>query len=144
MTAAGCVLAPGEFEITLAPADGVVAGALGSGDAVVILDAAVTGELEAEGLARDAVRLIQNARRDQGLVVTDRVAVEIAEASEAVAAAVDEWRGYVAEQVLAASITGPGAAGGPPDGGRDAASDGGGVAHDTELDGPFRFTLRRV
>ena len=122
----------------------MVAGALGSGDAVVILDAAVTPDLEAEGLARDAVRLIQNARRDQGLVVTDRVAVEIAEASEAVAAAVDQWRGYVAEQVLAASITGPGPAGPADDGGVAADTADGGGTHDTELDGPFRFTLRRV
>ena len=152
VTAAGCVLGPGEFELALAPADGVVAGALGSGDAVVILDAATTPELEAEGLARDAVRLIQSARRDQDLVVTDRVAVEITEASEAVAAAVGEWRDYVAEQVLAASITGAGlagAGGGDQAGAGDEAGtgdDGGdsAVAHDAKLDGPFRFTLRRV
>ena len=98
------------------------------------------------------MRLIQNARRDQDLVVTDRVAVEITEASEAVAAAVGEWREYVAEQVLAASIAGAGlatagdgAGAGSDDGagGEGGASDdgaSGAVAHDAKLDGPFRFT----
>ncbi len=35
---------------------------------IVVLDTAVTPELEAEGLARDLVRAIQQARRDMGLV----------------------------------------------------------------------------
>jgi isoleucyl-tRNA synthetase len=39
----------------------------------VLLDLAVTPELEAEGLARDLVRLVQQARREAGLDVSDRI-----------------------------------------------------------------------
>jgi isoleucyl-tRNA synthetase len=40
---------------------------------VVALDTTVTPELHAEGVTRDLVRLIQQARRDAGLEVTDRI-----------------------------------------------------------------------
>ena len=41
---------------------------------VVALDTTVTPELHAEGVTRDLVRLVQQARRDAGLDVTDRIA----------------------------------------------------------------------
>ena len=41
----------------------------------VVLDTAVTPELAAEGLARDLVRAVQQARRDAGLDVSDRIAL---------------------------------------------------------------------
>ena len=37
----------------------------------------MTPELEREGLARDLVRLVQQARRDAGLAVSDRIALTI-------------------------------------------------------------------
>ena len=77
------------------------AAGLASGDAVVVLDTAVTPELEAEGWARDAVRVIQDCRRLDGYVVTGRIQVSLALASAEQAAAVEQWRDYMAEQVLA-------------------------------------------
>ena len=101
---AGHVLGEGEFELAVHPADGVTAAALPTNDAVVALDIAVTPELEAEGLARDVVRAVQEARKTEDLVVTDRIALTL-ELSDAGRAAVENMEDYVAEQTLATSIT---------------------------------------
>ena len=45
--------------------------------AVVALDIEVTPELQAEGLARDLVRMVQQARKDADLDVTDRIALSL-------------------------------------------------------------------
>ncbi len=100
VTVAGQVLAEGEFELALEPREGAAATPLRGNDAVVELDVTLTPELEAEGAARDVVRLIQQARKDAALSVTDRVAVTLVLGPEA-AAAVEAHRDWVAEQVLA-------------------------------------------
>jgi len=64
----------------------------------------LTADLEAEGLARDVVRLVQQARRDAGLDVTDRVRLEVAGPAEVVTA-VDRHREWVSEQVLAVDLS---------------------------------------
>ena len=103
VTVAGHVLEAGSFELAVeASGDGAAAG-LQSGDAVVVLDTAVTPGLEAEGWARDAVRVIQDCRRTDDYVVTDRIEVALALASAGQAAAVEQWRDYV-EQVLATDL----------------------------------------
>jgi isoleucyl-tRNA synthetase len=43
------------------------------GGGFVVLNTEVTPELEAEGAARDMVRAIQQARKDAGLNVSDRI-----------------------------------------------------------------------
>ena len=103
-TAAGHTLEAGDFELAVESSEGGAAAGLASGDAVVVLDTEVTPELEAEGWARDAVRVIQDCRRIDGYVVTDRIQVSLALSSAEQAAAVEQWRDYVAEQVLATEI----------------------------------------
>jgi isoleucyl-tRNA synthetase len=44
---------------------------------LVLLDTVVTPDLAGEGLARDLVRIVQQARRDSGLSVSDRIALTI-------------------------------------------------------------------
>jgi isoleucyl-tRNA synthetase len=100
---AGHVLSPGEFELALEPRPGAAATPLRGNDAVVELDVEVTDELAAEGMARDVVRLIQQARKDAGLEVTDRVRVEV-RAGPSVAEAVRAHADWVAEQVLATEL----------------------------------------
>jgi isoleucyl-tRNA synthetase len=63
------------------------------GDVTVALDTEITPALRAEGLAREAVKRIQNLRKDAGFEVTDRIAVAYggsAGMTEAIAAH-EEW-----------------------------------------------------
>ena len=74
---AGHLLQLGEYELALEPADPENTAALKSNDVIVVLDTNVTRELEAEGLARDLIRTIQQARKDADLEVTQRIEVDI-------------------------------------------------------------------
>ncbi|MGN9910914.1 isoleucine--tRNA ligase [Phytohabitans sp. LJ34] len=101
--AAGVALEDGEYELKLVAADAEHSAPLPGGEGVVVLDTAVTPELAAEGLARDVVRVVQQARRDAQLDVTDRVAVSLAGSPEVVAA-VEAHRDFVAAEVLATDL----------------------------------------
>ncbi|MFD0822204.1 DUF5915 domain-containing protein, partial [Micromonospora zhanjiangensis] len=57
----------------------------------------------AEGLARDVVRVVQQARRAADLDVSDRIEVRLAAPAE-VAGAVETHRDFVAREVLADSV----------------------------------------
>ena len=70
---AGEVLQPGEFALRLVTAADTASAALAGGAGVVLLDVTLTPDLEAEGTARDLVRAVQQARRDAGLHVSDRI-----------------------------------------------------------------------
>ena len=70
------------------------------GGGFVVLDTVVTDELAAEGLARDLVRAVQQARRDAGLEVSDRIVLTIA-GSEAVQAAASTHRELITGETLA-------------------------------------------
>lgn len=100
---AGQVLETSEYEIRLQPSESTVTRAVDSQDALVALDANVTQELEAEGTARDLVRLIQNARKDAEFNVTDRIRLAL-ELDDAVTAAVQPHATYIAGQVLATEL----------------------------------------
>ena len=100
---AGYTLSPEEYTLNVKPAEGVTAAALPSNDAVVVLDTELTPELEAEGLARDIVRAIQEARKTEDLVVTDRIALTLDLSAEGLAA-VQAMEAYVSEQTLATSV----------------------------------------
>ncbi len=126
-TVAGHVLSPDDFELAVeveTASEGVAAGVLRSGDAVVVLDTEVTLELRAEGWARDAVRVIQDGRRAAGFSVTDRIEVDVTVASDDLAEALDDWRDYICEQVLATRMEVTVSDSGPPDGSCTAAVDG--------------------
>jgi len=89
VTAGGLVLVEGEYtlETVAGTADPDAAiGVLRSGG-FVVLDTEVTPELAQEGLARDLVRAVQQARKDAGLEVSDRIALTIGGSAEVVAAA---------------------------------------------------------
>jgi len=87
VVAGGIALQEGEYTLRLVAADEAASGSLPRGDGVVVLDVTVTPELAAEGLARDLVRQVQQARKDAGLEVSDRIALTIGGSDEVVAAA---------------------------------------------------------
>ena len=101
---AGHTLEPGEFELSLKPREGETAQALRTNDAVAVLDVEVTPELAAEGKARDLVRLVQQARKDADLVVTDRIRLRISTPSADLQAAIEAHRAWIAAQVLATEV----------------------------------------
>ncbi len=72
------------------------------GGETVALDLDITPELRRAGLAREAVRLVQEARKTSGLQVTDRVALRWEAAGE-LAEALREHADLVAREVLATS-----------------------------------------
>src|SRR5690606_38306822 len=63
VTAGGVVLEHGEYELEFVAEDPTAAIGFLPGGGFVVLDTVVTPELEAEGLARDVVRAVQEARR---------------------------------------------------------------------------------
>ncbi len=101
--AAGVTLRDGEYELRLVTVDPEHAAPLPGDNGVVLLDTEVTSELAAEGLARDVIRVVQQARRDAGLDVSDRITLDV-EASDEVAAAVRAHEEFVAGEVLAESV----------------------------------------
>ncbi|MGH9155013.1 MAG: class I tRNA ligase family protein, partial [Acidimicrobiales bacterium] len=106
----GHELSRDEYELALVAADAAASRAVPGG--LVVVDLAVTAELAAEGLARDVARLVNEARRDAGLHVSDRIHLEI-DAPDDVAAAVATHRRWVAEQTLAADLVLAGSCGDP-------------------------------
>ena len=77
VTAGGHRLAEGEFQMSLQPADAATTSVLDAQQLVVVLDTAVTPQLEAEGAARDLIRNVQQSRKDAGFEVTDRIHLTI-------------------------------------------------------------------
>ncbi len=99
----GQALEPGEFTLLLEPRPGVACQALASGDAIAVLDLEVTPELLDEGRARDLVRVIQQARREAGLHVSDRIRADV-ELPSAWRASAERHRAWIAEQTLAVEL----------------------------------------
>ncbi len=100
---AGQVLQPGEFELKLKPREGVACQTLPSNDLALALDVVVTQDLRDEGIARDVVRLVQQARKDAGLHVSDRIELTL-ELPAGVRAAVHKHQRYLQDQTLATAV----------------------------------------
>jgi len=103
VTAAGVRLEPGEYDLKLAAADPESTSALPGSAGLIALDLRVTPDLAAEGTARDVVRVVQQARRDAGLAVCDRIRLTIG-ADGAVAGAIRAHAGFVAAETLAVDL----------------------------------------
>jgi isoleucyl-tRNA synthetase len=103
----GVELLDSEYEISLVArdesSDEKLIGIL-PGGGFVILDRVVTAELAAEGLARDVVRAVQQARKDANLNVSDRIATELI-AEPSVLAAIQAHEDLVKKETLTLELT---------------------------------------
>jgi len=95
------VLAPEDVELTQETLEGW--GVATEGGVTVALELEITPELRLEGLARELVRLVQDARKEAGLQVSDRIALGVAATGE-VAEALAAHRAFVAAETLATEI----------------------------------------
>jgi isoleucyl-tRNA synthetase len=73
------------------------------GDVTVALDTEITDDLRAEGLAREAVKRIQNLRKDAGFEVTDRIEVAY-RGSDQITDAVAEYGDWIRNETLALEL----------------------------------------
>jgi isoleucyl-tRNA synthetase len=70
----------------------------------VSLDLYVTPELQREGLMREVVRFIQNARKDAGLNIDDRIKLSLSTDDERLTSAIDEHQVEIASETLATNM----------------------------------------
>ncbi len=107
VVAGGITLQEGEYTLATVVADADPgdqrAVAMLPGGGFVILDCAVTPELAAEGLARDVIRAVQQARRDAGLQVSDRIALTLG-AEPSVRDAIEKHAGLIMAETLAPEL----------------------------------------
>ncbi len=101
----GTSLVEGEYELTMTAASDNPDAKVGiTSFGFVLLDTKVTEELEREGIARDAIRHIQQARKDAGLDVSDRIALQLSADDHSVSA-LNEHREFIASEVLALELS---------------------------------------
>ncbi len=105
--AGGIALEPQEYSLTLAIAE--TAGeqtravTLLPGGGCLVLDTALTAELRAEGLARDVIRAVQDARKAAGLDVSDRISL-LLQSDRAGVDAMSAHRELIAAETLAVQL----------------------------------------
>lgn len=103
VVADGIELNEGEFTERLVAANPDSTAQIDGVDGLVVLDMEVTEELEAEGWAADAIRGLQDARKNSGFEVSDRISVVVSvpeDKKEWITTHVD----HIAAEVLATSF----------------------------------------
>ncbi len=103
VVAGGQRLHPGEFTLTWVADEDRASTTVAGGTGVIVLDVDLTPELEQEGRARDVIRLVQQARRDADLAVTDRITLRVV-ANAVWVDAVREHTDLIAEETLAVAV----------------------------------------
>jgi isoleucyl-tRNA synthetase len=148
-------LDPEDVTLVLQPLDGYQVEAEAGHAVALALE--LDDELVREGLAREIVHAVQNARRDAGLDITDRITLTLG-GDEGLIEAARAHESYVAGETLATTVAydGEGPDGGStakaggegPDGGSTAEAggeDGEGAAAAATIDGrELQITLRRA
>ncbi|MFM7685470.1 MAG: class I tRNA ligase family protein, partial [Actinomycetota bacterium] len=108
VVAGGIALLESEYTLRLAAKGDAASTPLSNGGGVVLLDTVVTPELEAEGVTRDLVRLVQQARRKAGLQVSDRILLTLG-VPELIRRQVSAHLALLTEATLATSVDWAGA-----------------------------------
>ncbi len=101
----GIPLETGEYELELEAADPSSAIAFLGDGGFVLLDTHTTPALEAEGLARDMIRVIQDTRKAAGFEVSDRITLSVLGASRADIAGLAAFAEMIATETLSVEAT---------------------------------------
>ncbi|MDQ1551421.1 MAG: isoleucyl-tRNA synthetase [Actinomycetota bacterium] len=101
----GLELLEGEFDLELRAADDSTAIAFLPGGGFVLLDTVTTPELEAEGLARDVIRAIQDTRKAADLRVSDRITLAIRGGAQGDVDALRSFSETIAGETLSRQVT---------------------------------------
>ncbi|MFW0873389.1 isoleucine--tRNA ligase [Rhodococcoides corynebacterioides] len=96
-------LLPEEYTRRLVAAEPDSTAALPANGGLVVLDSAVTEDLEAEGWAKDRIREFQDARRSAGFEVSDRIVVRV-DVPSARRPWFDAHRDLIAGEILAVDL----------------------------------------
>ena len=104
VVAGGIELREGEYALKLVVKGDGASTPMSTNGGVVVLDTELTAELTAEGVTRDLVRLVQQARRDAGLQVSDRIALTLG-VPESVRRQVVAFQHLLTEATLATSLS---------------------------------------
>jgi isoleucyl-tRNA synthetase len=70
----------------------------------VALDITLKDDLKREGIARDFVNRVQNLRKDMGLAVLDKIAIEVEKNGEVVSSALTEHKEYIRTETQALTL----------------------------------------
>lgn len=97
----GFELLPGEYELEPQAADDTSAISFLPDGGFVLLDTETTPELEAEGLARDLVRAVQDTRKAAKLQVSDRIALTLYFGSPSEASGAGPFAEMIGQETLA-------------------------------------------
>jgi isoleucyl-tRNA synthetase len=106
VTAGGIELEAHEYDLVLeasSGSEGSAVAVLPSGG-FVLLDTRLTPELEAEGLARDVIRAVQDTRKAADFDVSDRIRLHLVFADREDDAAVERWTDEIARETLATEL----------------------------------------
>jgi isoleucyl-tRNA synthetase len=76
----------------------------GEGGNTINLDINVSSELKEEGIARELVRVVQNARKSAGFNVDDRIKLRIISSSNEITKAYDKFKELISAETLAEGI----------------------------------------
>jgi isoleucyl-tRNA synthetase len=101
----GIQLEEGEFTLEQEASDPNAAIGFLDAGGYVVLDTHLTPELEAEGLARDVIRAVQDTRKAAGLDVSDRIHLSIAGDADRDIAALLAHESTIAAETLATETT---------------------------------------
>jgi len=106
---AAVAIGPDDVIVTQTPLAGWAVAS--DGAETVALEVTITAELRREGLAREFVRLVQEARKGDGLNVTDRIALRWSTADPELATALSEYQAMISAEILAVDFAERGSAG---------------------------------
>ena len=99
----GIALLDGEYTLETTLTEGHSASGLLADGGFLMLDLEITPELELEGIARDVIRSVQQARRDAGLDISDRIRLTLT-VSPQIRQAVETHQELIAGETLATAV----------------------------------------